>query len=226
MYAENRPPAALRDVVECFWTSDATAQPATILPDGCADIIFDVDSEEAFVVGTMTRPLVVPPDKLGKRFGVRFRPGRLSQILRVPLSELTDATVRLRDIRRGLQVRVDSIEADLLRLRGDSDRRVDAAVRAIAGSGGTTDIDTLAQSIGVTRQHLARLFARDIGVSPKMFARIMRFRSAVQLGSGQPWADVAAQLGYTDQSHLIADFREFSGTTPVPFFLSLRSDAA
>jgi len=52
VYAENRPPAALRDVVECF----------------------DIDSEEAFVVGTMTRPLVVPPDKLGKRFGVRFRP--------------------------------------------------------------------------------------------------------------------------------------------------------
>jgi len=226
MYAENRPPPALRDVVECFWTSDATAQPATILPDGCADIILAVDSEEVFVVGTMTRPLVVPPDKLGKRFGVRFRPGRLSQILRVPLSELTDATVRLRDITRGLQVRVDSIEADLLRLTGHSDRRVDAAVRAIAGGGGTTDIDTLAQSIGVTRQHLARLFARDIGVSPKMFARIMRFRSAVQLGSGQPWADVAAQLGYADQSHLIADFREFSGTTPVPFFLSLRNDAA
>ena len=37
-----------------------------------------------------------------------------------------------------------------------------------------------------------------------------------------PSADLASQLGYFDQSHLIAEFREFAGDTPVPFFLSRR----
>ena len=78
----------------------------------------------------------------------------------------------------------------------------------------------MASQVNVTRQHLARLFAQEVGVSPKRFAKIVRFRFALRLGSRKPWADVAAALGYSDQSHLIADFREFSGTTPVPFFLS------
>ncbi|HYS55032.1 MAG TPA: hypothetical protein VER58_14840 [Thermoanaerobaculia bacterium] len=50
----------------------------------------------------------------------------------------------------------------------------------------------------------------------------MRFRRAIAIARGgrEGWADLAAELGYFDQSHLIADFREFAGETPVPFFLS------
>ena len=75
---------------------------------------------------------------------------------------------------------------------------------------------------GVSRQHLARAFAHHVGVSPKTFARVMRFRRAIAIARGgrEGWAELAEELGYFDQSHLIADFREFAGETPVPFFLS------
>jgi len=51
---------------------------------------------------------------------------------------------------------------------------------------------------------------------------VMRFRRAITLARGgrEGWADLAAELGYFDQSHMIAEFREFAGDTPVPFFLS------
>jgi AraC-like DNA-binding protein len=47
----------------------------------------------------------------------------------------------------------------------------------------------------------------------KTLARILRFRRA-RAPEAPRWADVAADLGYYDQAQLIADFGEFSGTTP------------
>lgn len=219
MYRESFPSEALRPWIAAYWDSRRTGA-NRVLPDGCADIIFDLDRGEAFVVGTMTRPMIVEPGERSNLRGIRFRPGRLAALLRMPLSEVTDSLVPLRDVNRRLELRVDSIEGDLRCLVTEGDRRVDAAVQWIERRGGTADVQKVADSIGVTRQHLARLFAHHVGVSPKTFARIVRFRCALRFGRKRPWADVAAHLGYTDQSHLIAEFREFSGTTPVPFFLS------
>jgi AraC-like DNA-binding protein len=226
MYGEFRPSEALQPWVAAYWRRDGAEGTTRVLPDGCADIIFDIDRGEVSVVGTMTRPLVVESANGRNLFGVRFRPGRLSSLLPIPLREITDAIAPLGDISQRLELRVESIDQDLRRLVGESDRRVDAAVRMIIRSGGRCDINRVAQSVGATRQHLARLFALHVGVSPKMFARVIRFRHALRLGRTQPWADVAARLGYADQSHLIAEFREFSGSTPVPFFLSREDDAA
>ncbi|HEX9163655.1 MAG TPA: DUF6597 domain-containing transcriptional factor [Thermoanaerobaculia bacterium] len=226
MYSESRPGTSLRPWVAAVWHSKVDGGSMAVLPDGCADLLLDLERESVSVVGTMTKPVVVSPEDRRNLLGVRFRPGRLATILGIPLRELTDAVVPLRNVSRRLELHAGSIEADLMRLVTDGDRRVDAAVQAIIRSGGTCDVERLADTIGVTRQHLARLFAHHIGVPPKMFARIIRFRYALQLGRQQPWADVAARLRYVDQSHLIADFREFSGTTPVPFFLSAGQSGA
>ncbi len=66
---------------------------------------------------------------------------------------------------------------------------------------------------GVSRQHLARVFKRHVGVSPKLFFRLCRFRSPLQLsGTARHlrWADFALDCGYADQAHMIAEFQEFS----------------
>ena len=104
-------------------------------------------------------------------------------------------------------------------LSGDF-RNSSGASHPVERSGGRASIDSVASAAGVSRQHLARAFAYHVGVSPKIFARVVRFRRALALAGGRDWAGLAAELGYFDQSHLIADFREFAGVTPVPFFLS------
>lgn len=223
MYTEKRPALALQPWVNAIWATSGNGA-MHILPDGCADVIFDLDSDTVSVVGTMTRSIVV--DASHDYLGIRFRPGRLANLLGVPLDEVTDRRVTLRDLNRRIDLRPTTVEHDLARLVGDVDRRVDAAIHIISRTAGTCDIERVARSVNVTRQHLARLFAHHVGVSPKMFARVMRFRRAMRLGATKPWADVAADLGYSDQSHLIADFREFSGSSPVPFFLSSTGDAA
>lgn len=227
MVQEFRPGPALRPWVAACWSTNAAPEAIRVLPDGCADIIIDRDRDEAFVVGAMTRPLFIEPDRAGNFLGIRFRPGRLAATLGVPLREVTDARVPLRDVTRHLEIHGDSLERDLERcVARDTDPRVDAAVERIIRSGGRCDIARVAALVNVTRQHLARLFAENVGISPKLFARVIRFRQAMRMGREKPWAGVAAELGYADQSHLIAEFREFSGTTPVPFFLSPPDDVA
>jgi AraC-like DNA-binding protein len=223
MIHEVAPSRELAEYVDAYWWSDAESSGTMrILPDGCADVVFD--KEGAFVVGAMTRPLRIDAAETIGAFGIRFKPGRAAIALRTPLTLLTDARVPLRDVTKSFPTidRLETVEDALRAILADvkSDPRVDAAVDAIIRSGGRAAIESIAEASGVSRQHLARAFAHHVGVSPKTFARVMRFRRAIELGKRQQWADVAAELGYFDQSHLIADFREFAGETPVPFFLS------
>lgn len=233
-YTEHAPSEALRPWVECFWTrsDDLPSGGHRILPDGCADLVFDLTEGESAVVGTMTRPLVLPPGGPSSMVGVRFNPGRAAAFLRMPLAEITDARVPLGAIWEGWSDGVlersgfiATLEAELLRrLDPERDRRVDAAVARIVAAGGNVRIDPLAREIGISRQHLARQFLHHVGVSPKTFARVVRFRRLTESLNARTegWADVALEHGFYDQAHLIADFRELAGTTPDAFQFSNR----
>lgn len=234
-YVEIAPSTALRPWVECFWTrnDDAPSGEHRILPDGCADLVFDLRDGESVVVGTMTKPLFFHAGGRSDFVGVRFRPGRAAAFLRMPLAEITDARVPLDMIWKGwsdgiLERRAEllaMLETELLRrLDPDGDRRVDLAVEQIVTNNGNVRIDSLAREIGISRQHLARQFLHHVGVSPKTFARVMRFRALTDNlhMSNVDWADVALEHGFYDQSHLIADFRELAGTTPDAFHFSNR----
>lgn len=120
MYREHVPPPHLRSLVECFWTSRSEGPLAgvrhhRVLPDNCADFIFDLGDPDvssapapapcraplpaggarSYVVGTMRTALVV--GRLGRVevLGVRFLPGAAASVTGVPAHEITDATVPL-----------------------------------------------------------------------------------------------------------------------------------
>lgn len=239
MVVEVAPSAALAPWVECFWYRAASTSAAPVahrvLPDGAADILIDIDASSAHAVGTMTRPLLLEARTTPELLGVRFHPGRALPFLRMPLSAVTDERaplLRLRDDADAIAnaptfaARVSAFESVLvaaLTRSGETDRRVDAAVARIVAGEGRVAIDPLADDIGISRQHLSRRFLAHVGVTPKTFARVIRFRALLRRAERTPsrdWAALAAEAGYFDQSHLIADFQQFAGTTPVPFFLS------
>jgi AraC-like DNA-binding protein len=233
MVREFAPSARLAPWVEAFWTRDAfssdTAVTQRVLPDGCADVVFADGA--AIAIGTMTSPLVLTETRAPALLGVRFRPGRAP--LGVPLAEITDARVPLADLWPGDSLgervaeasttarRIDIIEDALLARAGEAiDEQIDYAVDCLARG---ASVEQVARELGVTRQHLRRRFLDRVGVGPKTFARVARFRrvlDAARRGRRPEWAGIAADLGYADQSHLIAEFREFAGSTPVPFLLS------
>ena len=228
MIHELAPPADLAPWVDAFWESNGGGS-VRVLPDGCADLVIDLGSANAVAVGTMTRPLFVTDSS--DMLGVRFRPGYAAAFFGAPLAEFTDQRVskrdrgmlagRVSDARTG-EERFTVVASVLRRVLHDTmpDRRVTASVDRIVQSGGREPIENICTAVGISRQHLARLFAHHVGVSPKTFARVARFRRALRLAQNGRWADLAPELGYFDQSHLIADFRGFAGDTPVPFFQS------
>lgn len=94
------------------------------------------------------------------------------------------------------------------------------AVGALAESRGAARIEDLCRSLGVSRKHLAHLFQAHVGLTPKVYARMFRFRSAVDLvQKGKPldWTRVAMACGYYDQAHFNREFREFAGMSPGEF---------
>lgn len=102
------------------------------------------------------------------------------------------------------------------------------AVDRIAASGGRVSIEDLAAYTGFTRRHLANLFRQQVGLTPKSLARVHRFRDALALlnraGGQVPWEQLAETCGYYDQSHLINEFRRFTGLTPAELATRARPD--
>ncbi len=178
---------------------------------------------------------------MGRRvelLGVMFRTGCATPFLGVPAGEVAGRFVALDDLwgRDGRRIdeqvqeggttaqRIARIEAELvrrLRRAADPDLRFASLADLVARHGGAIRVEALCAASGLTRQHLARKFRDLVGVTPKQLCRLERFDAAFRRAYGRPdvdWAGLAADCGYYDQAHLIADFKEFTGMTPTEFF--------
>src|SRR5260370_4382940 len=189
----------------------------------------------AKVIGAMSR---VGPSSGGDRpemVGVFFQSGQEFAFTQVPASELTDQIVALQDLwgAAGSEVpealcetdataRIDRLKAALLGRIGEEQGQTvtfnapGLAAWVLRGSGRLT-VQDLADAAGVSRQHLTRVFRERIGVPPKLYCRLARFQSGLAYagcGKHVNWAGAALDMGYADQSHMIAEFREFSSLTP------------
>lgn len=167
--------------------------------------------------------------------GAYLQPGATLPLLDAPTGELTDRMVGLEDVwgnhtadligeiaeldEAARIVRLDAALLERLRPTAQHEPRVDVLGLAtwVQSRPESMSVGRLADAAGVSRQHLARLFQQMVGVSPKRFCRLARFKAGLRYagaGLGVKWAQVAAELGYADQSHMIAEFREFGGLTP------------
>lgn len=156
------------------------------------------------------------------------------RVFGLPLSELTNQVVALREL---LPKTHRNLAEELSEL-GDWDQRFDRverfvedalarhelctevvgwAMRRIMQDGGRTDIRALCRKLGYSSKHVVRLFRDQVGVPPKLLARIVRFdRLSERLRDERvpTWTALAAELGYYDQAHLVRDVRQFTGLAP------------
>jgi AraC-like DNA-binding protein len=166
--------------------------------------------------------------------GVAFRSGGAFPFFREPANEVAGAHVELAALwgrggatlrerlleAKGPQAILDTLERELLAKTVrplDRDPALEFAVSAF--DRGATVAGVLSRVGGSSRRFL-RAFAERVGLTPKRFERIRRFRrvvDSIELGRPVSWAQVALACGYYDQAHLINDFREFSGITPTAY---------
>lgn len=255
-YREHRPSAALRSFVSCFWTRVTRGgSEIRVLPDGAIDILFDLAPESlrdrSWVVGTMTRPLLVtsPTSTTSDFIGVRFRPGAAHVVLSLPAHELTDRRIHLdgtcpwtsgwadrlgevTDV--GGRVRLlDRLLCSRIAGVPPPDPRVLTAVRGIAASRGRASVESMSRRLGLSRQQLTRLFDRHLGIGVKTFARVVRMQGLLRaLPRDRPepalerrpdWARLAIDFGFCDQAHMGAEFKALTGLTPRQFLCRTRS---
>jgi transcriptional regulator GlxA family with amidase domain len=160
--------------------------------------------------------------------GVRFTPSGARAWLGLPLHLITGRIEDARAVGGGAASRLQAAieqgdtpeerfaaaEAAIrsaLRPRAGSDP-VARAVHLIGRRAGIVTIDALATACGLGPRQLERRFLDGVGVTPKAFARIVRFQRALRgLRSGTPGAAVAAECGFADQPHLAREFRRFAG---------------
>ncbi|MGW7055584.1 helix-turn-helix domain-containing protein [Streptomyces sp. NPDC054887] len=91
------------------------------------------------------------------------------------------------------------------------------AWRRLVAARGRVHVGAVAAELGWSRRYLTERFRGEVGLSPKTFARVLRFEYAHRLATAQdplPWADVATVSGYADQAHLVRDWRQFTGRPP------------
>jgi methylphosphotriester-DNA--protein-cysteine methyltransferase len=111
---------------------------------------------------------------------------------------------------------------------GADDELIARCVQRLEESAGRVPIEDLLDGAGVGRRQLERRFRDAVGVPPRLFASILRFRRVFDVLEGPEaarWADAALAAGYFDQSHLIRDSRRFLGCTPAQF-IATRGDLA
>jgi AraC-like DNA-binding protein len=245
-YREFPPPAPLRPFVDALWwlTSDGAIAPpdaGTVIPDGSAEIVLAFadpvrPSPRArpvtrFVAGQMERPWRVTYTGAVDLIGIRLHPAAVRPVLGVGPGTLTNQVVNLKRVSPELDRALAAIDA------GAVDRRltdlggrlgamlhrapppnplITTATAEIRRHRGRVRIAALAVTLGCGRRRLERRFRDEVGLSPKRWARVIRFQHALEEAAtpNPDWAQVASVLGYADQAHLTREFREFAGIPP------------
>jgi AraC-like DNA-binding protein len=209
------------------------------LPDGRTTLVFrmlgDGGSGDVCVAGPRTRAVFKRPSGVRRAVALRFKPGWSAPLLGVSASSLTDRIVPLDSLwgRAGSELCGELLEthglpdllerlsrAFTLRTRQGfepaSARLARRAVRLLED--GEARVERVAEQLGVTARHLRRAFTENVGIGPKEFARTVRLQRAMRMAaSSKDWGGIAADAGYYDQAHLIADFRQLIGSTPGDF---------
>ncbi|MEV6757055.1 helix-turn-helix domain-containing protein [Streptomyces sp. NPDC051214] len=190
--------------------------------------------------GLMCRSVAIHHD--GRQHGVQvsLTPLGARAIYGMPAAALTHQLIPLEELLGALGLElVDRLRAaqtwaarfallDELFLRavargagGDGVPRVRPEVaegwRRLVAARGRLPVGAVAAELGWSRRYLTDRFRGEVGLSPKTFARVLRFEHAHELATARdplPWAELASVCGYADQAHLVRDWREFTGRTP------------
>ena len=173
-------------------------------------------------------------------FSIVFQPHGIMQFFKFPLYEICNQNVPLKfligqigsDLEEKMSEvtsfsqRVGIVETCLLKLLQSNNadfefRRINRVVELIKMTKGNINVNRMASEACLCRKQFERVFARDIGVSPKQYLKIIRFQFAIfqkQQNPNMNLDELSFISGYYDKSHFTNDFKSLSGLTPKQYF--------
>jgi len=238
----------LRPYVENYWLIDWDLDEpyeSRVVPHPSVNVVFQRFGVREFaeVSGIGRELFTIKLDGCGRVCGVKFRAGMFrgfwggEQVglmdLQVPLTDVFPgaepviARVLAPEDERDRVAALDGFLLDLVPAAVDPiAARVSELVEQVRLDRGLRRVDQVAAMAGTSVRGLQRLFAEYLGVSPKWVIMRYRVHEAVELAdaSGRvDWARVAADLGYSDQAHLVREFRGALGISPAAYAKAART---
>jgi AraC-like DNA-binding protein len=185
------------------------------------------------VGGARTRFYVRDVSKPLCSVGAVLRPGAAEVLFGAHADELSGSHTALEDLwgRRATSMREELTELPSPEERLDAFERMLAArlptvrglhpavAHALQQFEATTSVHDVVRHSGYSHRRFIELFSRTVGLTPKMYCRVLRFQQVLRAGTGglASLIDVAMANGYSDQSHFNREFREFTGVTPTEY---------
>lgn len=247
MYHEYPPDIRLAHLIETYWVAEGSIETSfnqRILPDGCVDIIFDFhrnvstrpySAGKPELVGTQTSLLEITyPVGDIQMMGIRFTPGGITALTRIPVFELTDRNIELSLTENLLDTafyeRLPEMDTMCERITHFNqyflarlhslyipDQRITHAISYIRDHNGQLSVRQMADETCLSERQFERRFKTTTGISPKQFNSIIRFRHArryVKTHPGESMYHVAIACGYHDHSHMHKAFRQLGDISP------------
>ena len=179
---------------------------------------------------------------------IKFKPAALTQLFGISMDQYIDKIVdldallipELLELKEKIAACIDvngKIQAEaitpildnyfLLLIEGASENPLREPLKLIFSSHGLVSVAEMAAVARVGERQLERLFKKYVGLSPKYYARIIRFNHIFDLikAKKNSWAEIVYQSGYYDQSHFIQNFKAFTGEDPSSYFFEKKNMA-
>lgn len=208
----------------------ATVKGPLIVHDG--EQVQFCEQGRLWFVGPWDRPVVLssPPGRT-VTIGIEFEPGGARHLVDPPLAQLRNMVVDARELgthwltmpgladgdERTVQRHLVDVIGARYEQRDDQRWLAAWASAAIVATHGAVSIERLALESGYSRRMLHHVFERDVGLSPKALAQIVRFQTlyVAWARSGSPLAGPVES--FADLSHLSREFKRFAGAAPARF---------
>jgi AraC-like DNA-binding protein len=197
----------------------------------------------SFVAGLTEASVVTEHDGVSNGIEVNFTPLGARMILDIPMHLVANDIVAFEDVwgdgaaellerlyeAPDWETRFELLDAVLairLARATAAPAAVDWAWRRLVEEHGRLAVHELTRELACSRRYLAVQFREHVGLTPKVFARILRFQNASDLlETGRDFERIARCCGYYDQAHFNRDFREFAGSTPTEFLARIHPSA-
>ena len=210
------------------WTFEPAARgPSAYVaaPDAFVDVVVASRRGQlaVVVVGAASTTGVKPTGDVDYTIAVRLRPGALRQRFGIPASAVAEIATRLEDLVPTGALVQRLVDAPTLRDRAALlasflrvpalDPSAERAVRAVEQLADPS-LRAITRHLGMSERSVRRLFADVVGLPPSSLRAQARFRRALDGVATSHGAELAARAGYSDQAHMVRDFRRRIGSTP------------
>jgi AraC-like DNA-binding protein len=170
-------------------------------------------------------------------FTIHFHASGFHRLFRVPMAELADRAYDARSVIGPIVSEIEQRLADASNFQEHIHVATDFLLRHLSGRAspdvfaavanrfilerGALRVDDAAANAELSVRQFERRFPEHVGLSPKLYARIVRFHAALEAKVMAPrrlWTDIAHEFGYYDQMRMVRDFERIAGESTTTFF--------